>query len=105
MDFDRMILVKMDITSTIMEAAKRIDEMSILQNHIPSKDLVFKISKNMKDMEEIKLNSRELGILLLIEKQMSVSQIADKLVIDQFTLYKILYGFLTAGLIEKSGSV
>lgn len=100
-DFDRMILIKMDIMTAVLQASKRVDEMSVINKMIPSPDLRFTISKKLQDIGEIKLNPQDLRVYFLIDKGKTVSQMMADSGYDRFTLYKIIYTFLNSGIIQK----
>jgi len=85
----------------ILEASRRIDELSVLQKYIPSDRIVFKMSGKMQSKEEIKLNANEWRILSLIDGTRTVRRIIDESGYDEFAVYKIFFSVISSGLIEQ----
>jgi hypothetical protein len=96
-----MIVAKINVVSLLLEASRRIDEISILKKHIPSDLQIFRITGNVSDKDEITLNSAELKILGLVDGQRSIRQVIRDGGLDEYTAYKILYSLLSSGLIES----
>ncbi len=101
-----LVNVKINVLKTILEASRRIDEMSIFNKQIPNDNLIFKISEQKKDQEEIKLNSAELQMLTIIDGEKNVAAVFNECgydavaTSDQFTAYKILHALISSGLVE-----
>jgi hypothetical protein len=95
-----MIVAKINVVSLLLEASRRIDEISILKKHIPNDMLVYRISGKVSDKDEITLNSAELKILGLIDGRRSIRQVMRDGGLDEYAAYKILYSLLSSGLIE-----
>jgi hypothetical protein len=96
-----MIIAKINVVSLLLEASRRIDEISILKRHIPSDLQIFRITGNVSDKDEITLNSAELKILGLVDGQRSIRQVIRDGGLDEYAAYKILYSLLSSGLIES----
>ena len=100
-----LILTELDAMELILEASRRVDEMSILTKQIPSDKLVFRMSERVQDEEEIKLNSNEWRILSLVNGKRSVAEVIMESGYDNLGAYKILYSLVSSGLIEKTEAV
>ena len=100
-----MVVTQLNPMKLILEASRRVDEMSILTEHITSDGLLFKISGKVEKKEGVKLNANEWRILSLIDGSRTVRQIIDKSGYDEFAVYKILYSILSYGLIEKGEEI
>jgi len=100
-----LILTELDAMELILEASRRVDEMSILQKQIPSDKLVFRMSERVQDEEEVKLNSNEWRILSLVNGKRSIREVIMGSGYDDLGAYKILYSLVSSGLIEKAGEV
>lgn len=96
-----MVIIHLNPMKLILEASRRIDEMSVLANVITSDRLVFKISGKVRNKDEIKLNSNEWRVLSLIDGVHTVRQIITMSGYDEFAVYKILFSVISYGLIEK----
>jgi len=96
-----MIITQLNPMKLILEASRRIDELSVLQKYISSDRIVFKMSGKMQSKEEIKLNANEWRILSLIDGARTVRQIIDESGYDEFAVYKIFFSVISSGLIEQ----
>jgi hypothetical protein len=104
-----MVNVRLNVLKIILEASRRLDEISIFQKLITSDEMVFRLSEEIKDKEEIKLDASELQMLTLVDGQKTVREVftaysSDRAAThDEFTVYKILHSLITSGLVEESG--
>ena len=96
-----MIVTQLNPMKLILEASRRIDELSVLQEFIPSDKLVFRMSGKVQSKEEIKLNANEWRILSLIDGTRTVRQIINESGYDEFAVYKIFFSVISSGLIEQ----
>lgn len=100
------VKVKINVLKIIMEASRRIDEMSIFKKQIPNENLIFKISEQKEDQEELKLDSAELQMLIIIDGEKNVADIFHGCgydafaTSDQFTAYKTLHSLISSGMVE-----
>jgi len=97
---ERMVISQLSPMKLILEASRRIDEMSVLTDLISSENLVFKMSGKTQE-EEIKLNANEWRILSLVDGIRTVRELVDQSGYDEFAVYKILYSVISYGLVEK----
>ena len=78
----------------ILEASRRIDEMSLLTAMITSNQLVYKMAgKEGKSPEEFSFSNTERHILSLIDETRTVRDILNESNYDDFTLYKTPFFF------------
>ena len=100
-----MIVTQLNPMKLILEASRRIDELSVLRECIPSDNLVFQMSGKVQSKEEIKLNANEWRILSLVDGTRSVRQIIKQSTYDEFAVYKIFFSMISSGLIEQKEEV
>lgn len=100
LNLDRVIVSKLDVTRVLLEAARRIDEMTVFKKHIQNGDIVFRISERINLTDKIKPSQNETQILSLIDGNKTVRQLIESTYLDQFTLYKTLYSLISSGIIE-----
>lgn len=100
-----MIVTQLNPMKLILEASRRIDELSVLKEFIPNDKLVFKMSGKVQSKEEIKLNANEWRILSLIDGTRTVRQIIYESGYDEFAVYKIFFSVISSGLIEQQEEV
>lgn len=98
-----LVTVHLDIMAIILEATRRIDEMSILKKRIPNDGLIFKKSdsNNVPRNKEIKFNADEWRIFELIDGLRTVRELINKVGYDDFAAYKILNSLISFGVIEQ----
>jgi hypothetical protein len=101
LDLERMVAVSLDVVTILLQASRRVDEMSILRKHIPNENLIFRTSNPVQAQGEIKLNADEWQVLRLVDGMRSVRQIIERGGFDEFAAYKCLYSLLSSGLIEN----
>ncbi len=95
---------RLNTTKVLLEASRRIDEMSIIRKQITSDKQVFKISETIQGKEEVKLNAEEWRILSLIDGSRSVRQVVEESGYDEFVVFKVLYSLVSSGLITDAQS-
>jgi hypothetical protein len=91
---------QIDIMSVVLEASRRMDEMTLLSRKIPSKRVCFKMSGQIRDQGEIKLNADEWRFLTLIDGRRTVRDLIYESGYDDFRVYTLLDSLLGAGLIQ-----
>lgn len=100
-----MIVTQLNPMKLILEASRRIDELSVLKKFIPSDRLVFKMSGKVHTKDEIKLNANEWRILSLIDGSRTVRQVILESNYDEFAVYKIFFSVISSGLIEQKEEI
>jgi hypothetical protein len=101
--FEGIVITQLNPMKLILEASRRIDEMSLLTGMITSDQLVYKMAdKKGKGLEEFSFSNSERHILSLIDEARTVRDIISQSNYDEFTVYKTLFSLISSGLIEKS---
>ncbi|RJX32902.1 MAG: DUF4388 domain-containing protein [Desulfurivibrio sp.] len=101
-NLDNKIITRLNPMKLILEASRRIDEMSLLTAMITSDELVYKLAgRKKKGAEEFSFSSTERHILSLIDANRTVRDIIEHSSYDEFTVYKTLYALISSGLIEN----
>lgn len=101
LNLSAMVVTRLNVVKILLEASRRIDEMSVLRKHIPNENMIFKTSDRVRAQGEIKLNADEWQLLRLVDGLRSVRQLIDEGGFDEFSAYKRLYALLSSGLIEN----
>lgn len=96
---DRQTITKSN-TNLLMEAARRLDEWRVLSKKIPSVDHVPELMARENRHEQVTLNPQEWILLTRIDGHRSISEIARSLSVSSFDVAKILYGMITAELVQ-----
>jgi len=104
---DGMINIKLNVVKVILEASRRIDEMSIFKKQIPSDKIILKLSKSIEEMGKIKFTPAELLMLTFVNGKRTVREIFSESDIngfaahDEFYAYKTIHSLISSGIIEK----
>ncbi len=91
--------IKKSNTNLLMEAARRIDEWQVLSKRIPSTRLV-PIFTNQSSSTSISFTPREWAVICKIDERRSIDELASVLGLSAFEVCKLLYGLVTASLVE-----
>lgn len=86
----------------IMEGSRRLDEWNRIEKKIPSLDAIFKM-KSMQNREaaQISLTPEEWMILTYVDGERRVRDIVEHSGLGTLQTCKILYGLISAGLLEN----
>jgi hypothetical protein len=100
------LTLNIKIENIILEAARRIDEISKMEEILPNTDIVLEVSTDLIEKEQINLSPMDWKLLSLIDGNLTISDIINKVGGDKFTVMKSLYGMTMTGIItEKKISV
>ncbi len=85
----------------ILEASRRVDEMSVLEKQIPAKDQVLRYTADAASANrQTTLNNQENAVLRLVNGMNTIKEIIYQSGYDEFTAVKALYTLLSAGIID-----
>lgn len=96
--------IKKSNTNLLMEAARRIDEWQVLSKRIPSTRLV-PIFTNQSSSTSISFTPKEWAVICKIDERRSIDELATVLGLSAFEVCKLLYGLVTASLVELKENV
>lgn len=91
--------IKKSNTNLLMEAARRIDEWQVLSKRIPSTRMV-PVFTNQGSSTSVSFTPHEWAVICKIDERRSIEELASVLEMSAFEVCKLLYGLVTAGLIE-----
>lgn len=91
--------IKKSNTNLLMEAARRIDEWQVLSKRIASTRLIPYFT-NQSSSTSISFTPQEWQVICKIDERRSIDELAGVLRASAFEVCKLLYGLLTAGLVE-----
>lgn len=98
---DVQSLVPLAVENLIMEGVRRVDELSRIRERIPSNDLVVRFVDQPHDKAaNINMTADEWRIFARINGRTTINEIADKTGMTSFQVSTIVFGFITAGLVE-----
>ncbi|MGV8082430.1 MAG: DUF4388 domain-containing protein [Coriobacteriia bacterium] len=94
----------LSIENIIMEGSRRLEEWATIERKIPTTDVVLMLSPAPGRGEvDISLKPAEWALIPLIDGRRSVREIAFDAGQSEFDVARILYGLLSAGLLEFAG--
>lgn len=97
------VTIPLSIENIIMEGSRRIDEWNRIRDRIPSLDVVVRFSDQPKEKAQgVNLTPDEWRVFARINGVHSIRQIAQHTGLGEFDVARIIYGFLSAGLVVLS---
>ncbi|MBU1879630.1 MAG: DUF4388 domain-containing protein, partial [Chloroflexi bacterium] len=98
---DGAITVSMSLEGIIMEGSRRIQEWERLQDEIPDLDAFVRFTDHPDaKMRNINLTVEEWKVISFINPRNNIRRIAKYNAMNEFQIRKIIYGLLSAGLVE-----
>lgn len=101
-------LVSLDPQALLLEAARRVDEWSLLKQKIPTLNMVFQVDSARLDTARVTLTEEQKRILPLLDGVRDVNAVVEATGLVEFDVAKALYGLITAGfaqLVERRSTV
>jgi len=102
-DQEGALLVSINADALLMEGARRVDELGLIEKKIPSLDLVFALERDPRGDEEVELTEDQEKLLGLIDGQRTVGEIVDQSGLVEFDVLKALFGLIQAGFVTQAG--
>lgn len=95
------ITIPIDLESVIMEGSRRLKEWEVLQEELPDLDVSLKFTDrpNAK-LNNVNLTVEEWRVVSFINPRNTIRQIARANNLSDFEIRRIVYGMLSAGLVE-----
>ncbi len=102
-DFEIPDYLNLDIKieNIILEAARRIDEISKMEEVLPNTDIVLEVSSDLIEKEQIDLSPMDWKLLSLIDGNLTITDLINKIGGDKFAVMKSLYGMTMTGIITE----
>lgn len=89
------------VENLIMEGVRRIDEWGRIRDRIPSTDMIARfVDEPGEKAKSVKLSTEEWRVFARINGKNSLAQIAQLTALSEFDVCRVVYGFVTAGLVE-----
>ncbi len=100
LDIEDLIIPRLNIMKILMQATRRIDEMSVLVKQISDDRMRFKLSAKTEEKEALRLDDIERRIMGFIDQGLTVREVIEACGDDEFQCYKVYYSLISSGLIE-----
>jgi hypothetical protein len=102
-EFDARLVEEINAMEIMLEAARRMDEWSVMKKVIPSDTLVFEISKQASQQGgKVTLDTGEWRIISMLDGSKSVREVVRESGAAEFEVYKALYAMATSRLIHPT---
>lgn len=93
--------IAVSVENLIMEASRRLDELDLIQRKIPSLGTVLRMSsKPPEGAAEINITAEEWRMLVMVNGERTITEIAQAVGKDSFGALRGLYGLVNSGLVE-----
>ena len=103
---DAEISLSVSVENLIMEGSRRLDELAIITRKIPSENSLVEMAPAPPEgAAEINIRPDEWRMLVLVNGQRTVLDIAEAVGSDVFATMRTLYGLAAAGLVHVPGHV
>lgn len=96
--------LSVSVENLIMESSRRIEEWEVIRRKIPNMDVVLRMAPTPPDDMEINIKPEEWKLMVLADGKRTVRDISAAAERSEFDTAKILYGLITAGLLDVSTS-
>jgi Flp pilus assembly protein TadD len=96
--------LSIDPQSVMLEAARRVDEWSVISKKISSPALVFAVNRELLLQSSYELTATQRALLPLIDGHRDVAALEEAANLGSFEIGKALYGLLAAGFVVQAGS-
>ena len=100
---DADILVSINPESLMLEAARRVDEWSVIEKKIPSLDLIFEVERGRLNDAGIELTPVQQSLAPLFDGTRTVEQVVDATGFTEFDVGKALFGLIQSGYAHRVG--
>jgi tetratricopeptide (TPR) repeat protein len=100
---ERETTVSISPDSLLLEAARRVDEWSLIEKKIPSLDLVFTVDRERLAASGVALTPEQERIVPLLDGTRSVQHIVDATGLTEFDTGRELFGLIQAGFARNDG--
>jgi tetratricopeptide (TPR) repeat protein len=97
------IVVSINPETLLLEAARRVDEWSLIEKKIPSLDLLFDVERERVLQSGVELTVEQQKILPLFDGIRTVQSIVDYSGLSEFDAGKALFGLIQAGFAHRVG--
>ncbi len=98
-DLSDQIITSFDTMQVVLEASRRVDEISEIKKRVPADHGVLTVTEDNAALQKAKLNTVERAVLSLINGRRSVKGLIHDSGYDELKVYKTLFSLITAGLI------
>jgi len=96
-------LTSLNAESLLLEAARRVDEWSLIEKKIPSMDLLFDLELDRLQAADLELTPEQERIVPLLDGFHTVQDLVEETGLGEFEVGKALFGLIQAGFAHRTG--
>jgi tetratricopeptide (TPR) repeat protein len=97
------IVVSINPETLLLEAARRVDEWSLIAKKIPSLDLLFEVERERLSQASVQLTAEQQQLATLFDGTRTVQEVVDGTGMTEFDVGKALFGLIQAGFAHRVG--
>lgn len=97
------VVVSVNPESLLLEGARRVDEWSVIEEKIPSLDLIYEVDRERLGEARLDLTKEQEVLAELLDGTRTVEEAAEGSGFGEFQTGKALYGLLQAGFAHRVG--
>ena len=93
---------QINLMQLILDITRKIDELNFIRKHIPDRNIIFQVCEDLSgESKSINFNRTEWVVLSKIDGKRTVDEIIAQCDMEELQVLKILYSFLSSGLIKR----
>ncbi|HSJ24397.1 MAG TPA: DUF4388 domain-containing protein [Longimicrobiales bacterium] len=100
---DADIIASINPETLLLEAARRVDEWSLIEKKVPSLDLIFDVERQRVASSGVELTPEQQEVTRLFDGTRTVQDVVDVTGLTEFDVGKALYGLIQAGFAHRVG--
>lgn len=97
------IIVSINPETLLLEAARRVDEWSLIEKKIPAFDLLFDVERERLEQAGVELTPEQQRLIPLMDGTRTVQELVDDTGLTEFEAGKALFGLIQAGFAHRVG--
>jgi len=104
-DLSGQIITSFDTMQVVLEASRRVDEISEIRKRVPTDNEVLVKNPDSEALQKTELNTVERAVLSLINGKRSVKRIIIDSGYDELKVYKTLFSLVSSGLLLEEKKI
>jgi tetratricopeptide (TPR) repeat protein len=100
---EEVLLVSLNADSLLLEGARRVDEWSVIEKEIHSLELLFKVTRDPGEEDEVELTSNQRKLLPILDGSRTVREVVEESGLVEFEVGKAIYELVRAGFVAAQG--
>lgn len=98
------VQVAIPVENLLLEGARRVDELSVIRERIPSDALVYRLEQDASGIESAELSRAQRRLIEFIDGTRTVAELIEESGLVEFDVLQGLFGLLKAGYVHEAGT-